>query len=201
MALIGSGSNAIQNIAADSSLSAGKLDTSLAAVVEQVGGVAWANGAPARYAGNLGPANFASPLSLPNSYKLEPRSMLSFPVCYNSISVDATKETVLGGSACPASGLLDSITFGRLFDGSTGAGVFQGTFKVLVRVNGVLVGQSPELIKDSSTDIINAIDVRTRVVAGDQIQVALVVVTHTSGASSAGYLPVSFAGHLIADHV
>jgi hypothetical protein len=201
MALIGSGSNAIQNIAADSSLSAGKLDTSLAAVVEQLGGVAWANGAPARYAGNLGPANFVSPLSLPNSYKLEPRSMLSFPVCYNDIMVNATQETALGGSACPASGLLDSITFGRLFDGSTGTGVFVGTFKVLVKINGVLVGQSPELTKDSSASVINVIDIRTRVAAGDQIQVALAVVTHKSGASSATYLPVSFTGHLIADHV
>lgn len=75
MALIGSGTSQVKNFATAASLSASDLDESLAAFVEQFGGVKWLNGASARVAGNLTYDNFTTGLALPNWAKREHRSI------------------------------------------------------------------------------------------------------------------------------
>lgn len=76
MALIGSGTSAIQNHYTAGVFSAAALDRSLRAIAEQIGGVAWTDGAAVRLAGNLTAVNFASGLAMPNNVKRERNSIV-----------------------------------------------------------------------------------------------------------------------------
>jgi hypothetical protein len=74
MALVGSGTLKIQDHVTEGDFRAGSLDTSLAAIVREVGGTYWQNGVPVTTPGNLDGANIAIDV-LPNSVKAQPYSL------------------------------------------------------------------------------------------------------------------------------
>jgi hypothetical protein len=72
MALVGSGAARIANFVIDGSMDANAIDTSLSALVEQIGGTAWVAGDPNVHPGNLDATNIASAPRLSNLHKGEP---------------------------------------------------------------------------------------------------------------------------------
>lgn len=107
MALVGSGASQVKNFATAASLSASDVDESLAAFVEQLGGVKWLNGASARCAGNLTYDNFATSPALPNRCKREPRSVWVHSMDSKAIAATAVPFHV-GTMVVPVDCVLDS---------------------------------------------------------------------------------------------
>lgn len=150
MSLVGSGMNHIQNFVSKTSLAAADFDQSFAAIVEQVGGIYWAAGAPAVYAGNLTRAdNFAASMSIPRSVVLERRSM-SVVVSNLGYTNSTVREHFLRVDKAARLEWL-SVNYSTV---TPGAGV-----AVTVWANGVVLttgafsGSSTDLVVDAGKDV------------------------------------------------
>lgn len=163
MSLVGSSTSQVKNFASAASLSAADVDETLAAFVEQIGGVKWLNGVSARVAGNLTYDNFGSVGALPNSYKREPRSRFSIPLTWNSLSMPSG-AFYIGSFVAPAECLFRGA--GWCYIGPVG-----GLITLNVDIAGVrVISTIVDVLSDPSTRI-KALSAPLAVAAGDIVSV------------------------------
>jgi hypothetical protein len=110
MALIGSGTNVIQDFASATSLDAAAVDEGFAAVAEQLGGVYWEEGVSVRAPGNIEAANFAPDAKFSNVHKETPRSVYSLSGVRFIVPSDGVLLKVTGATSGPVAIAIDGFS-------------------------------------------------------------------------------------------
>lgn len=140
MALVGSGSyRTIPNVYSSSSFVDSEIDQGFGAIIDQVGGTSWTNGAPVTRAGNLDENNFSSTPGFSNANKTEAyaayymNGYVGTPYSViNSVAVNLHTIQVV-----PTPMLMDRLSLS--YSGPIGIATFLGTpFTADVVVNGNL---------------------------------------------------------------
>lgn len=144
MALVGSGANSIPDVLSRGTWSSVDADKAFEAIAEQLGGVAWENGVPQLFAGNIDSTNFAAGIGLGSSVMTEPNSnwgvVLQSEANASAVGADGTYYTV---ASCDAH--VWSCTFSAVV--KTGAATASGS--VTVYQNGQLRATIPVTVAQS----------------------------------------------------